>query len=69
MVFFDTYEDNELKNYFKEREMKLLDILKEEITFRELKDFLRGKPYDIQVLSRFMMDKVKNFNGLGYPCL
>ena len=47
--------------------MKLLDILKEEITARELKDALRGKPYDIQVLSRFMMDKVKNFNGLGYP--
>ena len=47
--------------------MKLLDILKEEITARELKDALRGKPYDIQVLSRFMMDKVKNFDGLGYP--
>ena len=47
--------------------MKLLDILKEEITARELKDALRSRPYDIQVLSRFMMDKVKNFNGLGYP--
>ena len=47
--------------------MKLLDILKEEITAGELKDALRSRPYDIQVLSRFMMDKVKNFNGLGYP--
>ena len=47
--------------------MKLLDILKEEITARELKDALRSRPYDIQVLSRFLMDKVKNFNGLGYP--
>ena len=46
--------------------MKLLDILKEEITARELKDALRGKPYDIQVLSRFLMDKVKNFDMNKY---
>lgn len=47
--------------------IKLTDLLNEEITARELKDALRGKPYDIQVLSRFLMDKVKDFDGLGYP--
>lgn len=47
--------------------IKLTQLLNEEITARELKDALRGKPYDIQVLSRFLMDKVKNFDGLGYP--
>ena len=45
----------------------LKSLNEEEITDRELKDALRSRPYDIQVLSRFMMDKVKNFNGLGYP--
>lgn len=57
-------EDNTLR----ESTIKHLKSLNEEkITDKELKDALRSRPYDIQVLSRFMMDKVKNFNGLGYP--
>jgi hypothetical protein len=54
------------KSQLREMIREELQSINEEITAAELKAALRGKPYDIQTLSQFFIDKVNNFTGLGY---